>query len=974
MSRSRASSTSTFTMLHPALHLVHLRLFLLSSEFQQVTAQLGKVDKNVENWWYESPASKVACLPDTDYDISYKETGIRVLFPLFLVACLVCAYLIGKEDTRETHDGRVLSRKEIHSDEKLKAKYVDPSVGKAKHKIQDDKWRVRSLHIVKRMNSSADLGLLSRRKSLKAGNIPDPNGDSSTTLATDGAGTPASTTCLAPDEIPVGRGKSGDADDTPIIYDFNKLSTLPEEDQDLPSTASDESSVLDHHESSIHYNEFSFGIGKQLVSTKANMKEIGAVNFEDHGHAKKFLTKRTFSNVSLGGSSTEIEKTPQSSQEGLRSLGAQKAGVVGTKQTKEGAGEDAPVTDLEAQQKGDEAENEDYHADEAEGGNQVDQEKTGLGALTNFYWEFQSRPQKERLYFLDAGRVCCILCVVTEHAGTRDYSGMNVWGALNWVLPFLYLISGWCYVMSHAPLIFYIMRLAALFVVGVFANFIADRINGKDNLFDMDTIFHMFFVVMLAVMSILAYPLRRLMLWRSAHPFGQVNSKVYFILGLYGALTLAATVLYCGGILDTSESENSDSKASRIFATTLYSFADFFGLCFLISLVLTLGTGSGNSWLPWLVVVYVWLLRVFIAFDNVGWLHLLKVYVFGMVMCKFKFRYGDVLKNVILRTYWPFVFIFLVFLQIPTASGRCDTFPRQYWLDRFRWYASECLIVVWFSSGAMNTSDPYAILPILGNWALFAYAFHEFFNRVIPAPYGAFVVIALAPISIFVVFRMYPNRLKRLRARQLGLPPKSAEASSEDEGAGEDVGQKGTGKGAKDKPKKDKIIHDRVLLLDDYGGRGIQGLGLVVQDVSGEITAVQPGGWAAEQGLRVGDYIRNVEAGGRRKEFLPLPQDMRKDILDTRAMMHFERPLSVAVTMLSPSEVKSKVDDKSTRTAATNHTNSTTIKEQEAPPTTSVELTPIDGRDTGPGRTTEEQDWQATPSLRIDEEQGENRI
>lgn len=113
--------------------------------------------------------------------------------------------------------------------------------------------------------------------------------------------------------------------------------------------------------------------------------------------------------------------------------------------------------------------------------------------------------------------------------------------------------------------------------------------------------------------------------------------------------------------------------------------------------------------------------RLIGPFPEVGFFHLIKMYTLGQVLCKFGFNHGAWVKNVLFRAYWPFLFILALVLVIPGTSGRCDKYPRIYWLDRLRYYLGECLITVWFSSGAMNSGDPCGIVPYLNYWALLAY-------------------------------------------------------------------------------------------------------------------------------------------------------------------------------------------------------------------------------------------------------------
>ena len=77
-----------------------------------------------------------------------------------------------------------------------------------------------------------------------------------------------------------------------------------------------------------------------------------------------------------------------------------------------------------------------------------------------------------KMWYLDFARIACVSCVVTEHCGGSAYSYHNVAFVLQWVLPFLFITSGICAMLSSATLHSYVGRLFIVFVIGVTLNWI----------------------------------------------------------------------------------------------------------------------------------------------------------------------------------------------------------------------------------------------------------------------------------------------------------------------------------------------------------------------------------------------------------------------------------------------------------------------------------------------------------------------
>eukprot|EP00391_Amoebophrya_sp_Ameob2_P011414 CAMPEP_0178987156 /NCGR_PEP_ID=MMETSP0795-20121207/3106_1 /TAXON_ID=88552 /ORGANISM="Amoebophrya sp., Strain Ameob2" /LENGTH=831 /DNA_ID=CAMNT_0020678303 /DNA_START=103 /DNA_END=2598 /DNA_ORIENTATION=- len=607
----------------------------------------------------------------------------------------------------------------------------------------------------------------------------------------------------------------------------------------------------------------------------------------------------------------------------------------------------------------------------------------------------ETRAKRPREYHLDYGRILAVACVVTEHCGSREYSRRNVGFVLHWVLPFLYVISGYCFSLSKAGWCAYSSRLALLFCVGTGLNWLADVANGVYDATWKNTIYQFAFVVMLLGMAVVSGPLR----WQLAEyekernyatevaaveqtrtterisatiigadvgeddiiapagggsagglggereeqaktidqrsgksDLGGTNrnepQRKLFNDGLSlhivcvlkqnaeqsvlvrGAITAASTasagtstadlasleltksigvvedvalaqvVLHSrdGPVvplsLESDASTRTGSKDSSSISTASASLAgqtvglepasasahhqrkneddgtastsaphrvpvvlphhsetrsrgrhwlvfvgylgcgvlcmatylageqgaggqdglvkiktgediteDVFGhtaimgtelflFCALCSLAVLRDTARAPTSM-WTIVGFLYLPRAFLPYKEVGFLHLLRLYTFGLYVAKVplrsSLRIGRYTTDLVFRQYWPLVFVFLVWLALPTSYGRCDLYPGMETLHRLRFYLSEGLIITWFLAGAMVCTDPLNLLPALNKWALLAYTSHEALRRVTPAPASSLSLHWLMP-GIFLWQRLCGSGARARKSPAATLP------------------------------------------------------------------------------------------------------------------------------------------------------------------------------------------------------------
>jgi len=350
-----------------------------------------------------------------------------------------------------------------------------------------------------------------------------------------------------------------------------------------------------------------------------------------------------------------------------------------------------------------------------------------------------ARPPKERMWHLDFARIVCVSCVVTEHSGGLMYSHHNVAFALQWVLPYLFLTSGICFMLSSAPLWFYVSRLAMVLAAGVGLNWFADIYNGRDWQHDFGTtVFQMFYVVFLIGLAFIGGPLRRALKWRYENPNAPNNNKIRGVALGHGLLCLVgfAMVLLGHPLIYIPKPDNPESWAARakvMFDNSSVIAAGTGGVFFLAALACLV---NASPWHSWILLAAIYIPRVFCPFALVGFSHNVDLYCFGMVAARWGIKGKESIANWV-RAYWPLMLGVMMLLSTPELIGRCDVNPPQTVWVRFRFYFTELCLIVCFVTGAFNTSDPWKWTGWLNTWALFAYITHVAWYRLLPVPGGA---------------------------------------------------------------------------------------------------------------------------------------------------------------------------------------------------------------------------------------------
>ncbi|CAD7948949.1 unnamed protein product [Amoebophrya sp. A25] len=291
-------------------------------------------------------------------------------------------------------------------------------------------------------------------------------------------------------------------------------------------------------------------------------------------------------------------------------------------------------------------------------------------------------------------------------------------------------------------------------------------------------------------------------------PLDEPASAIEWVItASYGVLAVSCFIAFCVCDLPPTNVISNVSSIAKIFRHVWFIATEFFVLNFLCSFLChqqrrrrsTSGSNGNHSGFlvspGWVIMAFIWLPRVMFPYNNVGFGHLLKIYIFSLWFAKalpprsFPSEVGagtstpvllrtgnssssrgnittstssgqgnDIipqlpyLRDVVFRQYWPLVFVFLIWLAPSDAYGRCDLNPLPFALDRARFYFSEWIVVFCFLSGGMKTADPCGLVPLFNLWALFAYTTHVAILRVIGEPFSSLFLHLLMP-AIFLIRR-----------------------------------------------------------------------------------------------------------------------------------------------------------------------------------------------------------------------------
>jgi hypothetical protein len=367
------------------------------------------------------------------------------------------------------------------------------------------------------------------------------------------------------------------------------------------------------------------------------------------------------------------------------------------------------------------------------------------------------RERKGRLWHLDFARICAVVGVMFEHCGGEDYTHRNTIFGLWWVLPYLYMTSGMSFMMSKSSMVVYVGRLLCIFIVGVNANLFADIVRGRNWSHDFgNTIFQMFFVVMLILMAIAAEPLRIALQRRKEHAPGTATGVIVAAC-CWGAIALLGLFFFAEqwSFMQLQGSSDWALYYAPILKHIPIMFAHIGGTLFLCALSTLITSEDKTGYIGWLLIPFIYLPKVFVPWDQDAFPHFITLYILGMVVSVWPLKGSKTIAKCV-HSYWPFLLMLLCVICMPDMWGRCDVHPPFATWERFRMNLGELILVVCFLTGAFAPQDPYKATVWMGWWALYAYCFHVMWFRLLGSPCAPVLVFSAIPFfyAIFVWTRM----------------------------------------------------------------------------------------------------------------------------------------------------------------------------------------------------------------------------
>lgn len=380
-----------------------------------------------------------------------------------------------------------------------------------------------------------------------------------------------------------------------------------------------------------------------------------------------------------------------------------------------------------------------------------------------------SQQNPDRVYFLDYARSIAVMCVVYDHSGGAGYTSRNTIFSLWWCMPFLYMTSGTSFVMSQSSLASYLSRLLRLLAIGVGFNLAADMYSHRDwhNNFG-DTIFQMWFVVMLIVMAIISAPLSSaLKVVRDTPLTPFVAPAVIF----WSVLTLA------GLIGSTVEIDFKDvekhSHWIRKYESTfehvpwmLFTVSGTFLLCYWA----IAHTGSTqNGMLVWAILLFLYVPPCIAPYHQGSqFARLVGLYVLAMVSQVWPGQGFETISKAV-ASYWPILLFTLGAISMPDMTGRCDQFPPGSVWERFRHLSGEALLTICYLAGGFQASDCYNICESLRYWSLFAYATHVAWYRTMGSPSSTLFTFGTMPVFYAWSYRAQQTSQKHLEVTRTSV-------------------------------------------------------------------------------------------------------------------------------------------------------------------------------------------------------------
>ena len=386
---------------------------------------------------------------------------------------------------------------------------------------------------------------------------------------------------------------------------------------------------------------------------------------------------------------------------------------------------------------------------------------------------------RERWALLDIVRITCVIGVVSEHSGGADYSEHNHGLVSEWVLQWLFIVSGIGFAYSRSSLLGIILRCIIVFSFGLGLNVIGDAVSQRNDGRWYDdwgnTIFQMFYVVALIALSVLAWPVRAVIRSENEPPppgttgefklsefkLGTPATDRTLVLFVVGTAFVTMWACYASGVVapgsymdphaHTNHSDWNTLTRDALATSSTYMTTHLLAFNALVVLHVYLRkTPESSGTLCWVLFALIYIPPILFPMRMAYGPHSLMLYLLGFYASQHPFRGAERFAKAV-RSYSMLIFIIVLLIgPLPTLYGRCDRYPAETIWERFRWYFVEGFLTLVLLTRAIEAGDPYDITKPLGWWALWAFCSHVMFARTMPVPYGAVTTYSTSLIFLFV--------------------------------------------------------------------------------------------------------------------------------------------------------------------------------------------------------------------------------
>lgn len=391
--------------------------------------------------------------------------------------------------------------------------------------------------------------------------------------------------------------------------------------------------------------------------------------------------------------------------------------------------------------------------------------------------------------FLDLTRIACVAGVCLDH-GNFTFGCWNIAFAQNWVLQFLFIVSGISFGMSKKSLPDYLARLAKYVAVGIGVNWTAWLVAGLDwqhNFFNV--VFQNWFVVGLMGYAVILAPLRptlqrlrdteqEYMITRGGRQEDvaateQRHNLLQILVYIFGGIL---SILLIFQVLISPCLAALLSKPLLLLTAHVGKGGSFWGLptttpeavIFIRRMCVYVNLTASNLYLVfvcprvfqrvaitgWMIILNTYASRaIFYRHSDERPWHGLDLMMLGLVCFYLGLLNRRKIGEYIMR-YWFVLLLFCSLLWPPGLNIRLDEQPPTDDLLRTRYACLEAVFVVtWLVAGERMVQTEIFTedrMEFMNDWALLAFLTHKAIHILLSPPFNWLAIIALIPLCYYM--------------------------------------------------------------------------------------------------------------------------------------------------------------------------------------------------------------------------------